>query len=190
MGLVHDEEEILGEVVDQALRPLPGLPAGEGARVVLDAGAVADLVQHLEIVLRAHLEPLRLEELSLGAELRQALLQLLADEPRPLLEPEGRRDEVLRRVDRGPGERLQAPAGQRIEDRDPLHLVPEELDPDGGLLVGRMDLDHVPARAEGPAPEIHVVPGVEVVHQLLENRLARDLVPHRHHQHLAPEILG
>jgi hypothetical protein len=52
-----------------------------------------------------------------------------------------------------------------------------------------MDLDHVPARAEVPAPELHVVPGVEVVHQLVEDRLPRDRLPHLHHQHLAPEVL-
>src|SRR5205814_9316978 len=93
-------EKILGEVIDQALWPLSRRPAGERARIVLDPGAVADLVQHFDVVLGAHLEPLRLEELPLGPEFRQALLQLLADQPHALLEPYGRGDEVLGGVDR------------------------------------------------------------------------------------------
>src|SRR5439155_14338206 len=43
VGLVDDQEEILREIVEETLRPLPGLPSGKRARVVLDSGAVADL---------------------------------------------------------------------------------------------------------------------------------------------------
>ena len=41
----------------------PGFAAGEMARIVLDAVAVADLAQHVEIVARAHFQALRFEQL-------------------------------------------------------------------------------------------------------------------------------
>jgi hypothetical protein len=49
----------------------PGFAAGEVARVVLDAVAVADLAQHVEVVARALFEPLRFEQLAVVFEERQ-----------------------------------------------------------------------------------------------------------------------
>ena len=68
VGLVDEGDELLGKVVDEDARPLPGLPAGEGGRVVLDARAIAHLLEHLEIVLGAALEALGLDELVRGHE--------------------------------------------------------------------------------------------------------------------------
>ena len=54
------------QVVEQAGRRLARLAARQVARVVLDAGAVAELRDHLEIEERALLEPLRFDELVRG----------------------------------------------------------------------------------------------------------------------------
>ncbi len=51
-----------------------------------------------------------------------------------------------------------------------------------------MHLDHVPPRAEGAALQVQIVPGVQVVHQLLEDRLARDLLSRGDQEHLAAEV--
>ena len=48
-------------------------------------------------------------------------------------------------------------AGHHVEGADPLHGVAEELDPDGPLLVGRVDLDRVAVDPELAAGEGHVV---------------------------------
>ena len=66
-------------------------------RVVLDARAGADRPEHLQVVLRSLLEPLRFEQLSFGPELSEALLQLLANARQRDLEARLGRDEVLRR---------------------------------------------------------------------------------------------
>ncbi len=58
---------------------LPGGAAAEMAGVVLDALAEAHLLHHLEVILRAHLDALGLEQLALLLELRDALLQFRAD---------------------------------------------------------------------------------------------------------------
>ena len=79
VGLVDEADEVAREVVDQAVRALAGLAAVEDPRVVLDPRAVADLAQHLHVVLRALAQAVGLEQLALGLELRGALRELLAD---------------------------------------------------------------------------------------------------------------
>ena len=81
----------------QRVGRLAGLAAAEPAGVVLDAGAVADLQQHLHVEARAGRQPLRLQQLALLAEHLQPLFQLLADALDGLLDALLRRDEVLGR---------------------------------------------------------------------------------------------
>ena len=71
MALVHDEQRIGRQIVEQRRRRLTRRPPGEMARVVLDAVAVADLLDHLEIEHRPLMQPLRLEDLALRLELRR-----------------------------------------------------------------------------------------------------------------------
>ena len=81
--LVHDDEKILREIIEQARRPLALRAPGQVARVVLDSRAGADLEHHLDVEVRARLEPLRFEQLARRAKLGQPLRQLLADRARP-----------------------------------------------------------------------------------------------------------
>ena len=77
--LVEDEQEVLREVVDERRRRLARLAAREVARVVLDAVAEAHLLEHLEVVHRALLEALLLEEAPCLVEAVEPLAELLAD---------------------------------------------------------------------------------------------------------------
>ena len=77
--LVDEADEVVGEEVEQAERPLPRLPAVEDARVVLDPVAEAELAQHLHVELRPLAQPVRLEQLALGLELLRPHLELVAD---------------------------------------------------------------------------------------------------------------
>ena len=127
MGLVDEADEVLGEVVDQAVRPLAGLAAVEDPRVVLDPRAEAHLAQHLHVVLRALAQAVGLEQLALGLELLAALVQLAADLrdrglDRALLDVV-----VRRRPDRDVLEVvLDQLAGQRVEVLQALDLVAEQ----------------------------------------------------------------
>ena len=104
-------------------------------------GAEADLAHHLDVVGRAHAQPLRLEQLALPLQLAQPLPQLgldAGDGPLHALRPG---DVVRRREDVQLvvlGDDL---AGQRVQRHQPLDLVAEHLDADGELLVDREDLD-------------------------------------------------
>ncbi len=97
--LVDDEQPVRREVVEQRPRPRAGLAARQVARVVLDAGAVAELAHHLEVERRPLAEPGALEGAALGLEPADALLHLGLDVDDRFLELVLRRDVVGRRVD-------------------------------------------------------------------------------------------
>jgi hypothetical protein len=62
--LVEEDEGVVGEVVEQGEGRLAGSAPVEVARVVLDAAAVPERAQHLDVVHRALAEALLLEELA------------------------------------------------------------------------------------------------------------------------------
>ena len=170
VALVDDEQEVVGEVVDQGERRLAGAAAVDVHRVVLDAVAVADLLDHLQVVLGAHAEALGLEQLALGLEPRQPLLQLGLDAhhgpPHPLVAGDvvgGREDDDLGEV----GELL---AGERVDDGEPLDGVAEHLDAQHRLLVGGVHLDGVAPHAELAPAERHVVAVVLQVDEAAQDR--------------------
>jgi len=151
---VDEHEEVRREVVEERPGAAARGPPGEVAGIVLDAGAGAGLTEHLEVEVRPLEEALRLEEppaivqllhpdSELGLDVRDRLEQLLPG-----------RHEVARGIDVDPvalGEDL---AGERIELGDPLDGVAEELDPDGKIFVGRMDLQRVTTDPELPPDEV------------------------------------
>ena len=126
--LVDDEQEVLGEVVEQAVGRGAAGAAVDVHRVVLDAGAGADLAHHLDVVRRAHPQPLRLEQLALPLERRELVVELELDAlDRPLHalragDVVGGREDVELGV---LGDHL---AGDRVQRHQPLDLVAEELD--------------------------------------------------------------
>ena len=63
-------------------------------------------------------------------------------------------------------------AGERVELRDPLDLVAEELDADDDLGRGRADLERVAADAEPRPRERGVVALVLEVDEVAEHRVA------------------
>ena len=172
MRLVDDQQPVRREVVEQRPRPGAGLAPREVARVVLDAGAVAELAHHLEVERRPLAEPGGLEHPALGLELADPLLHLDLDVDDRLLELVGGRHVVGRRVDvdlLALGEQL---AGQRVELRDPLDVVAEELDADERLLRGRLELQRVAADAEPGAAERLVVALVLEIDEVAQHRVA------------------
>ena len=150
----------------------PGRPPVEDARVVLDPVAEAELPHHLEVVLGALADPVRLEHPALALEQLHLLLELVLDLVLRALDRRLRGD-VLRRGEDGDrvelGEDL---AGKRVEVRDLLDLVAEHRDAVGGLGVRRLDLDHVALDPEPPAAEQRVVADVLDVDQLAQHQVA------------------
>ncbi len=114
-----------------------------------------------------------------------ASLPFLFQDARPLVQfrldgldgraaPRLGRHEVRLRIDRQALVAREHLAGQRVERRQPVDLVAEQLDAQADVLVGRVDLDDVAAGPEGAAVEVVVVALVLDLDQLAQERLAAD----------------
>jgi hypothetical protein len=152
VALVQEHQRVLGQVVGEGRRRRSRRRAGQVPRVVLDALAVAQLAEHLQVEAGALLQALRLHQLArLDEEVQASLSSSLIDSTAEtdLL---ARRHVVARRVDREARHLLPDAAGERIEQLQRLDLVVEQLDADRQLRVfGRKDVDGVAAHAEGAA---------------------------------------
>ena len=190
VGLVDDGEEVLGEEVEQGVGRLPRLPAVEVAAVVLDAVDHAHLGQHLQVVLGPQPEALGLQQLVLLLEDGQPLPQLDLDGldgPPGRLVPGhvvgGGEDDQLLQI-------VAQVAGEGVELADPLHRVAEELDADGLLLVGRVDLDGVAPDPEAAPAEDGVVAVVVEVDQTAEDGPLVDGVARLEDEDPVPVLVG
>ena len=157
VGLVDDEQEVVGEVVEQGVRGRAGPPPVDVARVVLHPGARPDLAEHLQVEGGAHAQALGLEELALPLEPGDPLLHLLLDGADRALHALLPRDVVRGGEEVGAVDLVDDIAGEGVQHGQGVDLVPEHLDADGELLVHGDDLDGVAAHAEGAAREGHVV---------------------------------
>ena len=181
MAFVDEDQRIVGDVFEQRRRRLARLAAGQIARIVLDAGARAGGLEHLQVEARALLQPLRLQQPAGLLQLGQPADQLFLDRLDRLVERRARRHIVRIGVDL---DRLQVAgllAGQRIEFGDGLDLVAEHGDaPRRVFQVGRKDLDRVAAHAERAAHEIDVLALVLLGDEVGEQRPLVEPVADRH----------
>ena len=143
----------------------PGRPAVDVPRVVLDAGAEADLAHHLDVVVGPHPQPLRLQQLALPLQLGEPLLELRLDGRDRVRHPLRAGDVVRGREDPQRVHLADHVTGQRVQVIQRLDLVAEELDAHREFFVRRDDLDGVAAHPERAAGECHVVAGVLDVDQ-------------------------
>ena len=177
VALVHDHEPVVlaparhvAEVVEQRVRPATRCAAFHVARIVLDAPAGPGLGDHLEVVLRAAEQALRLEQLALRLQLEHLGIELGLDRGHGAVELVLRGHVVHGREDERAIELVEQLARDGVERLDPVDLVAEGLDPQGHLLVGGEDLDAVAADAEVAALGRHVVACVLHVGQAQQER--------------------
>ena len=144
------------------------------ARIVLDARARADFLEHLQVEGGAHAQALLLEQLILATEPREAIVELVLDGGDRFLHAflaghivRGREKvRVIHVVDDVAGERMQH--GKRLD------LITEHLDADRKLLVHGDDLDRVATHAERAARKRHVVTHVLHRDEAAQQRIAVD----------------
>ena len=117
VALVDDEQEIVGEVIDQRPRGFTRRSAVEVPRVVFDAGTVAHFAQHFQIVLGALLDALRFEVHLVFFEVLQSFGQFGFDLGHGALHLLFRGDELLGRINLDSGVLGQDLAGQAAESR-------------------------------------------------------------------------
>ena len=150
---------------------------GEIARIVLDAGARAGRLHHLDVEQRALLQPLRFEQLAGRVQLFQPLLQLDLDRAHRLLQRRLRRHVVRIGVDFDELQLVGFLASERIELGDRLDLVAEQRDPPRAIFQMRREhFDGVAAHAEGATRERGIVAPVVQRHEIGEKLVARQAI--------------
>ena len=166
VAFVEEHERVVRQIVEQRGRRFARQPSGEVARVVFDAVAVADLLDHFEIehgALLAGAAPrCSLPCFSSSLCHHSSSLRMLCMAPSLRL---GRHHVVRLGIDGQPQVGLLHLAGQRIDLREVLDLVAPQFDAIGVVVVGGKELDDVAAHAEGAAAEIGVVALVEDLDQ-------------------------
>jgi hypothetical protein len=123
-------------------------------------------------------QSLRLQQLSLLFQLDNARVEFLADRRHRAQQLFVRRHELFRRIQRDHRQLLMHMPRQRLEARDAIDLVAEELDANSFLVeVCRLHFHHIAAHAKSTALKRDVVPFVKHLHQLRQHALARNRLP-------------
>ena len=176
VGLVDEEEEVAGEVVEEGGWGLAGETAGEVAGVVLDAVAVAYGFDHLEVEAGALVDALGFDEAAFFFELGLPLEEFGEDGFGGGVFAFGLDYVVGLWVDGEAGVFLADGAEEGVDLGEGVDLVAEELDAVGVFVVGGVDLDDVAADAEGAAAEVDVVAVVEDFDEAAGDVFALDLL--------------
>ncbi len=176
VAFVYDRQEIVREVVQQALGRAPRRAARQGTRIVLDAVAVSEFAHHFDVVLGPLAQTLRLQELAVRGEVLEAVGEFGLDAPEGGFHLVLAEDELLggRHDRRGHGHARFA--ADRVQRADGVHLVAEELHAQGFRLVGGEDVHHVAAHAEDPRLERIVVARILPLDEPVEELLARQVL--------------
>ena len=179
VALIDDHQIVLGEVVEEAVGPLARLAPIEVAGVILDAGAVAKLLEHGEVIgdplvesVSLHLFPLLLKEARLLFEilldLRHCPVSLLFGG-----------DKEIGRVDKDLVQLLNLLTGEGDKGGDPVDLVAPKLDPVGDPLVvlhSGKEIDGVALGAEGAGLKLPLSGRVVDLYQLMKQLVPLNLL--------------
>lgn len=106
------------------------------AGVVLDARAEPDLPHHFDVVVGAHPQPLRLQQLALALKLGESLGEFFLDGRDGMRHPLRTGDVMGSGKDPQRVDLADNLAGQRVQIVQRLDLVAEELDANRQLFVG------------------------------------------------------
>ena len=131
VGLVYEQQVVIREVVQQCPGCAASLSSADVAGVVLNAGAIAYLLQHLHIVTGALLKPGRFQHLVLGTKPLHMLTQLCIDAFHGCFDFLIAGDEVLGRVYLDLVPVCQNLSGKGVDLQYLLDLIAEEGHTDG-----------------------------------------------------------
>ncbi len=191
VALVDDDDGIVGQVVEQRRRRGAGWTAGQVARVVLDAVAVPDLADHLQVEHRPLVQPLRLEQLAFGFEARASVRRAprLIDSTASLV-----RSREVTKCDFGytatlSSRRMTFPVSGSNQASSSTSSPNSPMRRACSSYDGH-DLDDVAADAEGAAAELHVVAFVLDLDQLAQDLIAVDALTEFEREQQAVVRLG
>ena len=184
VGLIHHQQKIFWEIIHQRERGLPRFPVVHVAGIILNAGTVTHLFHHFQIVIGTLLQTLGLQQLAIGFQLRQPLFQFRADIRHGPLHVFLAGHIMGRGKNRHVGPLCQHFPRQHVHFQQLFHFVVKHLDADSLFAkAGWYYFDYIAPHTEGAAVEIDIVPGVLVLHQLAQDRVAVNDLPYPQRNH-------
>ena len=188
--LVDHHQRILRQIIDQRRRRLAGFATAHVARIIFDAFAETDFVEHLQIERGALLNALRFEQFVFARKIFDALAQLHLDAFERVQHRAARRHVMALRIDGKARQRLDVVAGQRIEQRQRVDLVVEHRNAQRRLgTLCRINIDRIAAHAKRAALEIDF--GARVLHRdQLPNHFLRCHLVAGANQHAHRVVVG
>ena len=177
MGLVRNQQRILGQIIEQGRRRFARGATGKQTGIVFHPVAVTQFLQHFDIEPGALLQSLGFHQLVLLFQFLEPLIQLFLDHVHRFQHHLPWGDVVALGVHRDATDPLDHLAGERIENADGLHLIVEQLNAHRFLFFfRRKDIDHIAAHSiRGPA-KIHFVAGVLQLRQTAQQITLIDAV--------------
>ena len=173
MRFVNYDQKIFREIIHQGKRRFARRPSRKMARVILDAGTVAHLLHHFQVVAGPLFDALRFQQTVFPFETGQLLIQFcfnIMSRPQQIF-PRG--DKVRGRINRDVFALGQDFAGHAVDFLNLFDFIAKQRNPDHLFIgAGRIDFDHVAAHPELAASERHVIAII-----LDFDQFAQDVVP-------------
>jgi len=158
VAFIHHQQEIVREIIQQRGGRGTWFASGQYGRVILNALAHTDFLQHFHVVVGTLLDALRLEQLALFGKFFDLLFHLDRNLGKALFHL-FRPDNIMAgREDGDMPHNIFVLTGQRVKLDDTVDLITEKLYPDGiFIVVGKVDIYGVALDAELVADKVHVV---------------------------------
>ena len=174
MRLIHNEQGFFGKVFKQRGRRRASFPSGKMARIIFNALTTASRSNHFQIIMSALTQSLRLQQLIVAFQLREPLLQLLANGGHGSLEGWLGRDIVAIGINADKIQSGTDAAVQWVTFVNGLHLIAKQGEsPDFILIVRGKDFNGIAAGSECAAFEFYVIAAIVQFGQAFEKGTAR-----------------
>lgn len=171
---VDEEKKIIRKIIEQGIGSGAGLEAGHVPGVVFDAAAIADFLNHLEVVECSGFEALGFEQFAFVAKLHEALLQFLTDALVCGFDAVGGQDIVFCREDENLMFLREDFGGDGIDVGDFFDAVAEKFEADGEGFIRGPEFDDVAADAKRAACEVNIFAIILQVGEFAEEFVAYD----------------
>ena len=186
VGFVDHQQGVVGQIIEQGRWRLAGLAPGQVARVVLDPGAITQLLHHFDIKLSALLQALGLHQLVVVAQLGETLTQLVLDMHHGIQNGLARGHIVALGIDGQARHLAQHLARERIEIGQVLDFVIEQLHAHRlAVRFRRKDIDDPATHPIGGARQFHIITGVLQLRQAAQDETLIHLLAAHQVQHHA-----
>ena len=172
VALVHHQQEVFREEIQQTVWPFARLSAVEISRIVLDARTVAQLLDHLHVVFHTLLDALRLDSVAYTLEELLLLHQVVLNHADGTFLLFLRGYEEVSRINLVGFERSQTVIGHRIHLLDAVYLVVPPGYSQHVVAVSHEDVHGFSLHSEVAALQFDVVSHVEGIHQLAQEFVA------------------